>query len=545
MRTNLPVTNIEYVLQDGRPIVSMTDLKGKITFVNPYFIEVSGFDQGELLGAPHNLVRHPDMPPAAFDDMWKNLKQGEIWNGLVKNRRKNGDYYWVLANVTPVRENGNAVGYMSVRTKPSRQQIEQAEAAYAEIRNNPRTSLYVRNGRVARRGLLGWVANLRDASMTKRMSIVSALQLACFGALALVGGMAAGRAESEFSLWGGGLALAGAALTIYLWIAQRSSILLPLQKGLEMSKALAGCDLTGNIVTTRHDDMGRLLDGLQQMKVNLVAVMGDVRDSIDTMNTATGEIAAGNMDLSSRTEMQASSLEETASSMEEFASTISQNAENVQQANQLVTTASAVAVRGGQVILKVGTTMDEISNSSRKVADIISVIDGIAFQTNILALNAAVEAARAGEHGRGFAVVATEVRQLAQRSAAAAKEITALIQTSVEKVSTGNELVAEAKQTMDEIVVSVNRVTNIVSEIAVASREQATGIQQVNQAVSHMDEVTQQNAALVEEAAAASASLHEQAAHLTHTVALFNTGTRGAGAQRGQLASRKQLLLNN
>ena len=542
MRTNLPVSNIEYVLDDGRPIVSRTDLKGKITFVNPYFIEVSGFDEDELLGAPHNLVRHPDMPPGAFEDMWQNLKRGLIWNGLVKNRRKNGDYYWVLANVTPVRENGTVVGYMSVRTKPTRQQIEQAESAYREIRENPRTRLYVRNGRVARRGLAGLAARMRDVSMMKRMSIISSLQLACFAALG-VGGWLFGDAAGP-ALWSSAVALAGGLLVAYLWMVQRTSILKPLEDGLAMATALAGCDLTGNIQSARHDDMGRLLDGLQQMKVNLVAVMGDVRTNIDTVNTATREIAAGNMDLSSRTEMQASSLEETASSMEEFASTITQNAENAQQANQLVMSASSVALRGGDVILKVGTTMNEISESSRKIVDIIGVIDGIAFQTNILALNAAVEAARAGEHGRGFAVVATEVRQLAQRSAAAAKEIKTLIQSSVEKVSTGNELVVDAKRTMDDIVGSVKRVTDIVAEIAVASREQAIGIQQVNQAVAHMDQVTQQNAALVEEAAAASASLHEQAAHLSHAVSLFNTGTRQQGALPGQSARRQQFLLN-
>ncbi|RJG04109.1 PAS domain-containing methyl-accepting chemotaxis protein [Noviherbaspirillum sedimenti] len=528
MRTNLPVTNTEYVLEEGRPIVSMTDLKGKITFVNPYFIEVSGFDEEELLGALHNIVRHPDMPPGAFADLWHSLKQGEIWNALVKNRRKNGDYYWVLANVTPMRENGNITGYMSVRTKPGRAQIEQAESAYAEIHNNPRTRLTVRNGRLARTGLGGWLARWREVSLMKRISIVSGLQIASFGALALIGWRSAAPSGPDLAFWSGAIALTGGVLAAYLWLVLRAAFMRPLRQGLEMSAALAACDLTGNVGSMRSDDMGRLLAGLQQMKVNLVAVMGDVRANIETMNTATREIAAGNMDLSARTELQAASLEETASSMEEFASTITQNADNAQLANQLVISASAVALRGGDVIVKVGATMDEISASSHKMGDILSVIDSIAFQTNILALNAAVEAARAGEHGRGFAVVATEVRQLAQRSAAAAKEIKGLIQSSVEKVDVGNALVSDAKKTMDEIVVSVKRVTDIVAEIAVASREQAIGIQQVNQAVAHMDQVTQQNAALVEEAAAASTSLHEQAAHLSHAVSLFNTGKQGA-----------------
>ncbi len=542
MRTNLPVSDVEYELEEGRPIVSLTDLKGRITYVNPYFVEVSGFTAEELLGSPHNIVRHPDMPSGAFADLWQCLKRGELWNALVKNRRKNGDYYWVLANVTPVRENGAIVGYMSVRTKPDRQQIAQAEKAYAEIRADSRKRLTVRNGRVARTGPAGWLARLRETSIAKRLAVLSCVQIACFGALGLGGWWSANSTGSMPAPWFAILALTGVAAVAGLWLMLRAAVLRPLRQGLEMSAALAACDLTGDMGPQRADEMGRLLSGLQQMKVNLVAVMGDVRASLDTMDTATREIAAGNLDLSSRTELQASSLEETASSMEEFASTITQNADNTQQANQLVMSASAVALRGGDVIIKVGATMDEISDASRKVADILSVIDSIAFQTNILALNAAVEAARAGEHGRGFAVVATEVRQLAQRSAAAAREIKVLMQSSVEKVAIGNKLVHEARHTMEDIVVSVKRVTDIVAEIAVASREQASGIQQVNQAVAYMDQVTQQNAALVEEAAAASASLHEQAAMASHSAELFNTGRRGAAALRAQQANRQHLL---
>ena len=272
------------------------------------------------------------------------------------------------------------------------------------------------------------------------------------------------------------------------------------------------------------------MQALQEMNHSLVGMVGQVRSGTDTIATASSQIAAGNMDLSSRTEQQASSLEETAASMEELTTTVKQNADNARQANQLAAAASAVAVKGGAVVSQVVDTMASINDSSKKIVDIISVIDGIAFQTNILALNAAVEAARAGEQGRGFAVVATEVRNLAQRSAAAAKEIKTLIGDSVDKVAAGSKLVGEAGNTMDEVVASVRRVTDIMGEITAASVEQSAGIEQVNQAIAQMDEVTQQNAALVEEAAAAAHSLQDQAGSLAQVVGVFRLDGRHAAA---------------
>ena len=285
--------------------------------------------------------------------------------------------------------------------------------------------------------------------------------------------------------------------------------------------ALAKGDLTEKITNEYHGTFGQLKDDANTTVEKLTEIVGQIQEATEAINTASREIASGNTDLSQRTEEQASSLEETASSMEELTSTVKQNAENAKQANQLAVGASDVAVKGGNVVGQVVQTMTGISESSKKIADIIGVIDGIAFQTNILALNAAVEAARAGEQGRGFAVVATEVRNLAQRSAAAAKEIKELITDSVAKVGTGTQLVDQAGKTMEEIVTSVKRVTDIMSEITAASQEQSSGIEQVSTAVSQMDEVTQQNAALVEEAAAAAESLEEQARNLAETVAIF------------------------
>ena len=311
-----------------------------------------------------------------------------------------------------------------------------------------------------------------------------------------------------------------------------SGITRPLKEALVLAESVADGDLTArSSLPPTQDEAGLLLSALTSMQENLARTVSQIRMGTDTIATASSEIASGNLDLSSRTEQQASSLEETASSMEELTSTVKQNADNSRQANQLAVAASAVAVKGGAVVSQVVDTMGAINSSAKKIVDIIGVIDGIAFQTNILALNAAVEAARAGEQGRGFAVVATEVRNLAQRSAAAAKEIKALIGDSVEKVDAGSKLVAEAGTTMEEIVDGVKRVADIMAEITAASQEQSDGIEQVNQAVSQMDQVTQQNAALVEEAAAAAESLQDQAKTLAQAVSVFRVDASYTGMQ--------------
>jgi len=326
------------------------------------------------------------------------------------------------------------------------------------------------------------------------------------------------------------LTLLAAVIGVAIAVITARSITGPMGEAVAFATRVAEGDLTSRVEVKTHDETGQLLSALVNMQDNLVRIVGQVQQGSEGVATASAQIAQGNNDLSARTEQQASALEQTAASMEELSSTVQQNADTARKANQLALNASSVAVKGGAVVGQVVDTMKGINDSSRRIADIISVIDGIAFQTNILALNAAVEAARAGDQGRGFAVVASEVRSLAGRSAEAAKEIKSLIGASVERVEQGTTLVDQAGVTMTELVDSIKRVTDLMSEISAASNEQAAGVSQVGEAVTQMDQVTQQNAALVEEMAAAASSLKSQAGDLQQTVSVFKTGGRALGS---------------
>jgi aerotaxis receptor len=520
MRNNQPVTGKEILLREDQSLISRTDLKGKITYVNQEFIQISGFTEEDLIGAPHNLVRHPDMPPAAFADLWDTLKAGRSWTGLVKNRSKNGDHYWVLANATPIRENGTVVGYTSVRTMPARDQVAAAEALYARFRAGQAGGWRVREGRAVRVGLVGMLATMADMNIRRRLkytNVLLCLLMAAIGAAGLYGSNATVL-----------LALVGGSITLALllgWMTGRA-IIQPLEHAVDVAKQIAAGNLTAQIQPGGHDETGQLLHALEVMKKSLSNIITGVHANAEAIGTASGQIAAGNADLAQRTEMQASSLEETASSMEELSSTVHQNADHSRHARELVHSTRDIALQGGTAMEEVVETMGRITDGSRKITEIIGVIDSIAFQTNILALNAAVEAARAGEQGRGFAVVATEVRSLAQRSASAAKEIKGLITHSVEQVSGGTKQVEHARGKMTEIVNSVREVTELVTGIANASVEQSDGIEQVRVAVSQMDSVTQQNAALVEEAAAAAESLRAQGRALVQGMGVFKLPQR-------------------
>ena len=521
MRMNLPVSHQEYVYPEGMTLVSTTDLQSRITYCNPAFIEVSGYTRDELIGQPHNLIRHPDMPSEAFRDLWATVQSGQPWSGMVKNRRKNGDHYWVVANVTPIQSDGQVTGYMSVRTRPTRAQVDAAEGLYVTMRaeaDSGRLRQLVIGGRLERSGIVAALRRRMRLSLSARMTL----------GLTIVAGLSAVAGRLLDGL-GTTAVLASAAVGAGLvgalaWWLHRS-VTVPVRQAVQLANSMAAGDLTLSAASNRTDDVGAMLRGLNQLSVNLQAMVFDVRSQSSQVDHAANEIACASQDLSGRTEAQASSLEETAAAIEQIAATVQQNAGSAVEANRKAESAGAVAEQASLKVSEVDNSMQGIAKASERIAAINGVVDGIAFQTNILALNAAVEAARAGEQGRGFAVVANEVRSLAQRSADAAREIRQLIEESRGAVRAGGQLVQSAAETMQAVVSASREVSALVEGISTASTEQSAGVVQVNAAVAQLDTATQQNAAMVEESTAAATRLKEQAQSLLQSVQIFRLRT--------------------
>jgi len=510
MRTNLPVTQREFPYPPGATLVSVTDLKGRIVYCNPVFIEVSGFSRDELIGQPHNLVRHPDMPEEAFRDMWATIQSGLPWTGLVKNRRKNGDHYWVLANATPMKDGDQITGYLSVRTQTERADVQAVETLYTTMREQAasgRRTLALQHGRVVDRSLGGHLKRWLTPTQAGWLNLLLVTAIA-----------APAVAMAVFGAWAGLAVPVFAALATWgVW----RLVLNPLQAVLADAHQLASGNLAHPITTTGTGLSGDLQQALKQLSLNLRTVISDTRMEMQNVRNAAREIAAGNQDLSERTESQAGSLEETAASMEQINTTVRNSADAAAQgAQQAARTADAT--RGGnEAVTAVADTMAAINESSRRMGDIIKTVEDVAFQTNILALNAAVEAARAGEAGRGFAVVASEVRSLAQRASGAAKEIKGLIQESGERVSAGGARAEQARERMSGVLTQVDHVSQTLDGIRQAAQEQQQGIAQINEAVNHMDSITQQNAAMVEQLAAAAQSLNSQVEAVDSSLRLF------------------------
>jgi aerotaxis receptor len=431
---------------------------------------------------------------------------------VVKNRRKNGDHYWVVANATPIMDSGKPIGYVSVRTKPTREQIQGAEALYAQL-NQGGSGLSLDQGQVVRSGVMGWVGKWSRSSGGARLKW---LLLAMMG-VSLLPRMLGLPEPVAFMISTIGM-LAGAAAILW-WFS--ASVSAPLRVAEQFARDVAACNLTSRVDVRAPEPAGSLLRSLSQIQVNLRAIIGDVRSEVEGFSRAANEIASASLDLSNRTETQASSLEETAASMEQLAATVRSTSDNANAMAEQTRRSADIATKGQSAIHTVGQSMKGIEQSSSKMGEIISVIEGIAFQTNILALNAAVEAARAGEQGRGFAVVAGEVRNLAQRSGAAAKEIRELIQNSVNQVSSGVGRMDEASGTIDEVASEITTTQTVVEEIRHATQEQSLGLMQINTAIAQLDNVTQQNAAMVEQTSAAADSLSAGSEGLKRSVSIF------------------------
>jgi methyl-accepting chemotaxis protein len=745
MKVNMPVTNNEIVMKPGTILVTRTDLKGIITFANDAFVEISGYSRDELIGESHNIVRHPDMPAGAYAEMWNTIKKGNPWHRLVKNRAKNGDYYWVSANVTPIFQNASVVGYMSVRHPPSRDEINEADKLYRAISANQAT--------LHSTGKTAFFKKIKEISLGKKLAIASTFLAAPnaflmtqffnagdFGLLSVIAGstvlgaicisaissntsdlieksiselyrLGANkfgkpldlRRDDHFgdlfrAIYATGVKLgsdlgdsrqaaadslriiqglenvqssvliANANLEIifvnsaakklftkaekdinkeipnfkadkllgsnidifHKQPAYQQGVLKNLDESISSELELAGRSLhviAKPVISANGERIGYVaewqdrtqekqvereiqdlvnsvkagelsarigLEGkdgfLKSLSVNINGLTdvienvfgeinkviekmanGDLTDAIQAdyqgtyaeckdninnamtkiselivqiheaaafVNNSSQEMASGNNNLSHRVEQQAASLEETAASMHELSSTVKNNSENTVQATKVVQAATQLAQKGGDVVNSAITAMQEINESSNRIAEIIGVIDEIAFQTNLLALNASVEAARAGEQGRGFSVVATEVRNLAQRSATAAAQSSDLIQNSVQKVRSGTAFVNETGAALMEIVDSIAKVGDIVGQITASSGEQAQGISQVNQAIAQMDDITQQNAALAEEAAAGSMAMSDQSARMTKLLDFFSVGKKSRSANHKAVASK-------
>ena len=501
MRSNIPVTQKEFLLNEKATLLSTTNTQSHITYANSAFIDASGFGENQLMGEPHNIIRHPDMPPAAFADMWFTLQQGDSWTGMVKNRRHNGDHYWVRANVTPVWHNEQLTGYISVRTVPARQEIEQSEQLYQKINNNNFKDHRLFKGIIIRRGILAFLSAFKWLSIRQRVNY--AIGASLFLALAII------------FLAINPLIQAGAFTLLFLCHPVKQILS-------QMQKVVAGRKPDSTHLD-RVDELGMMMRLVNQAGLNLNSLVDDVSTQIAGIQEISTRVSQEGSALHKRSEETSANLQQTAAAIEEIGSAVQQTADTAAQTMTMADRTSANASEGGDFMKQTIGMMQSISRDNGQIVDIIGVIDSIAFQTNILALNAAVEAARAGESGRGFAVVAAEVRNLAQHSASAAKEIASLIEKNVANVNAGVSMVEQTETHLTGMIDDVFQMSTMIKEIGLATREQTQALELINDSISRIGTMTDNNAAMVESVRDAAGNLSGRSSRLQQAVHVFGT----------------------
>ncbi|MDR3005085.1 MAG: methyl-accepting chemotaxis protein [Acidovorax sp.] len=540
MRRNLPVTTTEFQLQDGDTLLSATDLKGRIVYANDAFLKACGYGYEELHLQPHNIIRHPETPAVLFEDMWNTLKHGASWTAVVKNRCKNGDFYWVRANASPIQAGGKTVGYLSVRTRPSVQEIQAQQSLY-DLLNSGAQHLQVRRGFVFPKGWRAWWSRLHFVSVATKFYTGAAFLL--LWALALAGAAAWGLEPGLLGITALCWALcAGAGL---LWLGRR--LLRPLHAVLRQARQVASGESAQSLFLERRDEVGGLMRSVEQAGLNMRSLVGDIEGKAEQVSVCAQQLQTGNVQLALRTQQASSELEQAASALTALSQTIGRTQEQTEAAMLQAQDGVQGVVQGQHCVDQLVQSMAGIDAASRKVGDIVGLIDGIAFQTNLLALNAAVEAARAGEHGKGFAVVAAEVRQLSQQSAQAARDIKQLIQGSHQQVEQGHAAAQTARITMHSVVEGIEGLARTMESIQQQTHTQAAGSAQISDAVAHLRTLSEHNLGMAQQSAQLSDVLAQQAQRLHGAASVFTPqqrqplhpeGIAAAGAVLGQASEK-------